>query len=126
MTAWELLALAGTGLIAGWVNVMAAGGSMLTVPMLLFLGLSGPSANGTNRVAIIAQNLAAVATFRRGGLAHLRLAAVLATAAIPGAIAGAAIGVRLDGVWFDRVLAVTLLVMLAWMLWPARAGTGTG
>ncbi|MEL7537505.1 MAG: sulfite exporter TauE/SafE family protein [Pseudomonadota bacterium] len=121
MQLWELLALTGTGVVAGWVNVMAAGGSMLSVPMLLFFGLSGPSANGTNRVAIIAQNLAAVSTFRREGFADLKLALLLSTAAIPGAIVGAAIGVRLDGVWFDRVLAIILLAMLAWMLWPHRA-----
>ncbi|MEM8982728.1 MAG: sulfite exporter TauE/SafE family protein [Pseudomonadota bacterium] len=119
MDTLELLALTGTGIVAGWVNVMAAGGSMLTVPMLVFLGLSGPSANGTNRVAIIAQNTAAVAAFSRGGFANLRLALLLSLAAIPGAIAGAQVGVRLDGVWFDRVLAITLAVMLLWMLWPS-------
>ncbi|MEM1263600.1 MAG: sulfite exporter TauE/SafE family protein [Pseudomonadota bacterium] len=122
MTTVELLALAGTGIVAGWVNVMAAGGSMLTVPMLVFLGLSGPSANGTNRVAIIAQNIAAVAAFSRGGFANVRLALVLSLAAVPGAIVGASVGVKLDGVWFDRLLAVTLAVMLIWMLWPHKGG----
>ncbi len=123
MQAWELAALAGAGVAAGWVNVMAAGGSMLTVPTLLLFGMSGPSANGTNRIAILAQNVAAVSTFRRRGMRELRTAFVLSMTAIPGAIVGASMGVRLDGIWFDRVLAVTLLVMLIWMLWPKPAKT---
>ena len=124
MQAFELGALAGAGIAAGWLNVMAGGGSMLTVPLLVLLGLPGPSANGTNRVAIIAQNLSAVRTFWRRGIADWRLALLLSAAAVPGAILGAAIGVRLTGVWFDRILALTLLAMLVAMLWPG-AGDAT-
>ncbi len=112
---WQPLLLAGVGIVAGWLNVMAGGGSMLTVPTMLFLGLPGPVANGTNRIAIIAQNIVAVTTFFRRGHADLRLSLSLALAALPGAIAGAAVGTQLDGVWFNRTLAATMLGVMVLM-----------
>jgi len=53
------------GSIAGFINVNAGGGSSLTLPMLIFMGLDGAMANGTNRIAIFIQNIFAVASFCR-------------------------------------------------------------
>ena len=53
MEPWQILILTLAGVIAGWINVMAGGGSMLTVPIMLFMGIPGPVANGTNRIAIV-------------------------------------------------------------------------
>jgi uncharacterized membrane protein YfcA len=110
---WQagLLVLVGTA--AGFLNVMAGGGSLLTVPVMVFMGLPGPVANGTNRIAILAQNLTAIATFFRRGYQDFRLSLSLAACAIPGALAGALVGVQLEGVWFNRALA---LIMLGVML----------
>lgn len=112
MELWHYGALACVGVLAGWLNVMAGGGSLLSLPALLFFGIEAPSANGSNRIAIIAQNVAAVASFRRAGLSDLRLSASLAAAATLGAVAGAQIGVRLDGAWFNRVLALVMIAVL--------------
>lgn len=115
MEIWQLLLLTGVGAVAGWLNVMAGGGSMLTVPVMLFLGIPGPVANGTNRIAILAQNITAVTTFFRAGYAEFRLSLSLALAAVPGALIGAMIGVRLDGPWFDRILALVMIVVMILM-----------
>ena len=90
---------------------------MLTVPIMLFMGIPGPVANGTNRVAILAQNISATTAFFQHGFRGLRLGLSLAAAAVPGAILGALAGVQLQGVWFDRVLA---LVMIFTMILMAR------
>lgn len=60
MTLIEGLALLVIGVVAGFINVLSAGGSMLTLPLLLFLGLSPQVANGTNRVSIVLQSVSAV------------------------------------------------------------------
>jgi len=110
---WELALLSIVGVAGGFLNVIAGGGSLLTVPVMVFMGLPGPVANGTNRIAILAQNLTAVLTFFRRGFAEFRLSLSLAACAIPGAIAGALVGVRLEGAWFNRALAVIMIgVML--------------
>lgn len=116
MEYWQLLLLILAGTVAGWINVLAGGGSLLTVPAMLFLGIPGPVANGTNRLAVVAQNIAAVAAFRRRGFADFRLSASLASTASIGAVGGALVGTELDGLWFNRVLAAIMVAVLVIML----------
>lgn len=111
----QLLLLTAVGVLAGWLNVMAGGGSLLTVPMMLFMDIPGPVANGTNRIGILMQNIAAVSTFFRKGHSDFRLGFSLAAAATLGAVGGALIGVRLDGEAFDRLLAATMIVVMVMM-----------
>jgi len=110
---WQAALLTAVGVVGGFLNVMAGGGSLVTVPVMVFMGIPGPVANGTNRIAILAQNLTAVGTFFRRGYADFRLSLSLAACALPGAVAGAYTGVHLAGEWFERTLA---LVMVAVML----------
>ncbi|NND61228.1 MAG: sulfite exporter TauE/SafE family protein [Gammaproteobacteria bacterium] len=112
---WQPLALAAVGLVAGWMNVLAGGGSMLTIPAMVFMGVPGPVANGTNRLAIAAQNIVATATFLRADRRHLRLGLTLGLAAMPGAAAGALLGARLEGPWFNRALAVIMVLIMILM-----------
>ena len=113
MELWQGVLLFVVGAVGGFLNVMAGGGSLLTVPVLIFLGLPGPVANGTNRIAILAQNLTAIATFARRGFRDFKLSLTLAACALPGAVVGALAGTQLDGAWFNRALA---LIMVAVML----------
>ncbi len=110
---WQGGLLVAVGIIGGFINVMAGGGSLITVPVMVFMGLPGPVANGTNRIAILAQNFAAVVAFARRGFRDFRLSLTLAACAIPGAVAGALVGSQLEGVWFNRALA---LIMVGVML----------
>ena len=110
---WQAALLAAVGIVSGFLNVIAGGGSLLTVPVLLFMGLPGPVANGTNRIGVLAQNLTAIAAFFRRGFSEFKLSLSLAACSIPGALAGALLGTELDGEWFDRILA---LVMVGVML----------
>ncbi|MDX1458184.1 MAG: TSUP family transporter, partial [Marinobacter sp.] len=71
MTLMEVLAMLAVGGIAGFINVLAAGGSMLTLPLLMFLGLPPQVANGTNRVAVALQSVSAVSGFHRLGHSNL-------------------------------------------------------
>jgi len=75
---YAILFLAGG--VAGVLNVVAAGGSFLTLPLLIFLGLPASVANGTNRVAILLQNIGAVWGFHRYGVLDWR---AILWAAIP-------------------------------------------
>jgi len=109
------LVLALVGIVAGFVNVMAGGGSLLVMPVMVFMGLPGPVANGTTRVAILAQNIAATTGFRRKGYRDLRLSLTLAACAVPGAACGALLGTRLEGVWFNRVLAGVMIAVIILM-----------
>jgi uncharacterized membrane protein YfcA len=113
MELWHYLLLVVLGVIAGTLNVLAGGGSLLTLPALVFLGLDGAVANGTNRVAILAQNVTAVGSFRSLGFSDMKLSFSLALAALPGSICGALLGTMVRGELFNRVLGGVLIgVML--------------
>lgn len=52
MQVWEAFALFGGGLLAGGVNAIAGGGSLITFPLLVAIGLPGVAANVTNALAV--------------------------------------------------------------------------
>jgi uncharacterized membrane protein YfcA len=89
------LLLFGVGSVAGTLNVVAGGGSFLTLPVLILLGLPPTVANGTNRVAVVLQNVGAVWSFRRHGMIDW---SYLLWAALP-AMLGVMIAVTLYTLW---------------------------
>ncbi|MDQ7008594.1 MAG: sulfite exporter TauE/SafE family protein [Acidobacteriota bacterium] len=110
----SILSIIGAGVVAGFFNVTAGGGSTLTLPLLMILlGLPGPVANGTNRIAIIIQNLVAAPTFRRGGIRGLRYTLPLIVAALPGAAVGAWWGATISDLLFRRLLAGIMVGLAA-------------
>lgn len=111
----QILLLMIVGIFAGWLNVMAGGGSLLTVPVMLFMDIPAPVANGTNRIAILAQNITAVYAFFRKGFSDIKLSLSLSMTATVGAVGGALLGVKLEGVWFNRILAAVMIVVIILM-----------
>lgn len=120
---WQLIMLSLVGVLTGWLNVIAGGGSLLSVPALLFMGLPAPVANGTNRIAILLQNVTATLTFFRQGFKDLKLSLSLSAMACIGAVIGASFGVSLDGVWFDRLLALVMFLVLLSMLFQSKSSS---
>lgn len=116
----SLLLLFVVGCLAGTLNVLAGGGSFLTLPVLLFLGLPAPLANGTNRVAILLQNSGAVWSFRRRGLIDRGALLWAALPATAGAILGAWLALEMGDLAFRRLLAVLMVVLSALSLWSPR------
>ena len=120
----EALLLIIVGLVAGILNVLAGGGSFLTLPMLIFLGLPPSLANGTNRVGILLQNVGAVWSFRRQGVATHGLAPWVAVPATLGAVLGATLALWLSDRAFQQILAFLMVaVTLASLLWTTRGAS---
>jgi len=110
---WYLiLALVGTGIAAGFINTTAGGGSMLTIPLLMFIGLPANVANGTNRIAIVLQNIVAVSTFRKKKIIDLKTDSRLAIPAIIGAVIGALVAVEINVELLKNVIAGLMVLML--------------
>lgn len=110
---WYLyLALIGVGLVAGFINVAAGGGSMLSLPLLIFLGLPANVANGTNRVAILLQNIIGVNTFRRQQVFNVKTDYRLAIPAVVGAIGGALWAVEINEKLLHHIISFLMVFML--------------
>jgi hypothetical protein len=116
-------ALLAVGVVAGFVNVAAGGGSLLSVPLLIFLGLPETVANGTSRLAILTQSITAVAAFRRGGRIDRALVARLAPPALLGAAAGAYGATQLADDSFRALLGWVMLGCAAFVAINPRLGS---
>ncbi|MGA9531440.1 MAG: sulfite exporter TauE/SafE family protein [Anaerolineales bacterium] len=125
--AWYLYPLVVlAGFVAGFMNTLAGSGSLVTLPVLIFLGLPVTIANGTNRVGILFQNIVGTASFRRGGVLDLRGSLILGLPAVLGSIVGAQIAVRLDEATMRTTIGALMIVMLVIILLrPQRWLQGT-
>jgi len=112
----EILYLIFIGFVAGVINTVAGGGSLLTLPMLIFLGLPPNVANGTNRIAILIQNIFGTAGFKSKGISTYPYSLYLGIAALFGSLIGAQIAVDIKGETFNKVLAVVMLLVVAFMV----------
>src|SRR5690606_7861143 len=118
------LILFAAGVIAAFINVNAGGGSSLTLPLLIFLGLDSATANGTNRIAVLTQNVAAVFSFRRENHSHFSLSTKLSLLTLPGAIAGTFIAINISDDLFQKILAVILILLIIPMFTPSKKNAG--
>ena len=116
MESWYLPLLTVVGVAVGFINVMAAGGSLISMPVLILLGLEPAVANGTNRIAILVQNITAVNRFRAKGFSEPRLSLSLSLCTIPGAVAGAVAAIAIDPVVFKRILGLVLVLAVVLIL----------
>ncbi len=112
------LLLFSVGVISGVINVMAGGGSALTLPVLIFLGLDSALANGTNRIAIVVQNLAAVSSFKKEKYWQFGTSIKLSLLTLPGSIIGAVAAVKMSNELFQKVLAFIMIGIIISMMLP--------
>ncbi|MBD3305739.1 TSUP family transporter [candidate division KSB3 bacterium] len=116
----KLLLLFGVGTMAGFINVMAGGGSSLTLPALIFVGLDGAMANGTNRIALTLQGIFAVLSFHKRGIHQYQRSLQLSLLTLPGAIIGALLAVNISDAWFQRILSIVLIGIVISMFFPSK------
>ena len=108
------------GVTAGFMNTLAGGGSTLTLPVLILLGLPSPIANATNRVAILFQNVVGSVRFAKYKELDVKPVVHITIAAIVGAIIGSLFAVKLNSQVFDKVLGVVLILMLVLIFRPKK------
>ncbi len=115
-----LIVLFLVGIIAGFLNTLAGGGSALVIPILIIAGIPSPMANATNRVAILLQNITGSYRFHKhkilevGSIIHITIAAII------GAIAGSLLAVKITSAYYDKILAVVFIIILILMLKPHK------
>ena len=104
-------AIIAVGIIAGFINVMAGSGSLLTLPLLMFLGLPANVANGTNRIAIFLQNVVAVGSFKKQKVFEYKEGLWLVIPATAGSLLGALLAVNFN----ERILSLFIGGLLIFM-----------
>jgi uncharacterized membrane protein YfcA len=113
------LLLAVVSVVAGVINSLAGGGTLLTFPALGFFGkVESLVANTTNTVALVPGSLAGTWGYRREFRDSLRWVALLIGPSLAGGVVGALLLTRLDEKYFD--LAVPWLILAATLLFLSQ------
>ena len=107
-----------TAFIAGGINSVAGGGSLITFPTLIWLGVPPINANATNTVAIWPGTLGSLWGYRRELRGLDRRIYTLIVPSLIGGIAGAILLYRTPAGLFDAVVPV--LIVFATLLFAAQ------
>ena len=112
---WELLVVAGVAVLAGGMNAIAGGGSLLTFPTLVWLGRDPVLANATNALGLLPGTVLGAVGFRAELARSRAWVLLLLLPSLAGGIAGAVLLLRTPSATFEvvvpwLVLAATLLL----------------
>ena len=117
----SIIILICSGIIVGFINTLAGGGTVISLSVFMFFGLPPLVANGTNRVGIILQNATAVAYFQKHKLINWRKIMHFALPVILGSLTGAAIAGTISNKLFLHIFAgVVILFGIAMIFNPDR------
>ncbi len=117
---WIYILVVAIGLLAGFINTIAGSGSLLTLPLLIFLGLDPNTANGTNRLSILMQSFSAVSGFKKNDVFKLSEGVRYAIPATIGATGGAFIAVETKPEVLNYIIAGLLMGMLILLLFNPK------
>jgi len=104
------------GVVAGFINTLAGSGSLITLPVLMFMGLPPTVANGTNRIAVLLQSWVGVAKFKQKKVFEWKEGTGVLIPAIIGSLLGAFIAVDIDKEIMRKVIAFLLVFMFLMLL----------
>lgn len=108
----EIILLIVSGIFVGFINTLAGGGTIISLSLFMFMGLPANVANGTNRIAVILQNITSVTEFGRKKMLDFKKGTALAIPTVVGAIIGAQIATDINQKVFEKALAVVMIIMV--------------
>ncbi|MBN2543411.1 sulfite exporter TauE/SafE family protein [bacterium] len=117
---YRLIAIFFAGGICSFINVMAGGGSVLTLGIMMLLGIDASVANGTNRIGILVGTASGAMAYKSENYMNFRDSLKLAAFTIPGAIIGSIFAVRIDNLLFERVLAIVMIFIVITLFIPKK------
>lgn len=94
--------------LAGFIDSIAGGGGLISLPSYLFIGLPSHAALGTNKFSSSAGTLIATLRYAKNKQVHWKSAAAAAIAALAGSYCGALLAMAFD----EKFLRVLLVIML--------------
>ena len=114
------------GFIAGVINTISGGGSLITLPMLIFMGLPSSVANGTNRIAILIQNIFSTAGFKSKKINPFPFGLWLGISALFGSIIGAYLGsIYFKDEIFNKILGIVMFLVVLYMIFKPKMNDET-
>ena len=104
------------GFLAGIINTMAGGGSNLTIPALMVMGLPADIANATNRVSVFFQSITAAKGFDKHGKLDIPDLKKIVGVTLVGGLAGSLVASYLPPEFLKPTLLTAMVLMAGLIL----------
>ena len=117
---WEYPFLVLLGFIVSIINTMAGGASIITLPILIFLGLPSNVANGTNRIGLMMTAFSANMGFKSKGISTFPFSAYTGMFALIGSVIGAHIAVEINDETFNKILSIIMILVITIIIFKPR------
>ncbi len=117
---WVLLALAGAGLLAGFVDAIAGGGGLIALPALLAAGVPPVAALGTNKMQSVIGTATAALTYWRKGFVSLPAIALAIACTFVAAFVGAFVVKQIDTSLLQIAVPVALIAIAVYFLFAPK------
>ncbi|MFO8053590.1 MAG: sulfite exporter TauE/SafE family protein [Bacteroidales bacterium] len=117
---FEIVLLIISGMLVGFINTLAGGGTVISLSVLMLLGLPANIANGTNRIAVIIQTITSVTFFRQSHVLDTKNGLRLGIPVIIGAVIGAEIATKIPVHTFENVIGVMILIMAGFVVYKPK------
>ena len=101
------------GFVGGLLNTVASSGSAVTLPAMIFIGISAQVANATNRMALLIGFIMATYKYQKAGLINWKRSRQLAPMIIVGTIVGTLFVGQLSNTNVKHMLAFALVVSMS-------------
>ncbi len=106
-----------TGLVVGFINTLSGSGSLISLPVLIFLGVPPGIANGSNRIAILLQSLVGLLAFKKEKIVPRKPTLTLSIPFILGAIPGAFIATQEFAlINFEKILGIIFIIIIPFII----------
>lgn len=117
MTTLETYAvLITSGLAVGFLNTLAAGATVISMTVFMALGVPIIEASGTNRIAVLLQNLTSTFTFKKQKLLDTKTSLKIAIPIVLGILLGAQFSMMVSEEFFKVCFSIGLVIMTALMV----------
>jgi uncharacterized membrane protein YfcA len=123
MESIQLIIVLGVGLIAGSYGTLVGGGSLITIPTLIFLGFPPHTAIGTNKLGVMGNSTAGWYEFNRKGIINYKIGFIMGIPAFIGPILGASFVLQINETILKRLIAVITIIILTFLIARPEIGT---
>lgn len=112
MSIVALFSIFGAGLVGGLFGTLVGGGSLLTIPVLILLGLTPHEAIGTDRLGVTGVGIAGLYTFHRKGLVNYGIGFLVGIPVLIGSFLGANLAFQISTSVMKLVIALMTIILL--------------
>lgn len=110
------------GILAGFIDSTIGSGGLISIPLLIFLGLSPQTAIATDRLGSIGQTIGALFSFIRSKKIVWKYIVPYSVLALIGSFIGTNILLKIDTQNMQKIIGILLLLVLPLILFNKKVG----